>query len=277
MDLKTLVQTFCQRQALPRPETVQSAQDDATVQMWALLNEGQMDLADRYNWPELIRTAGASNLADTGSRVFVHGGGGPDQWQAGYLDEGQTAVDSLSFPTGSPPHKTGAIAPGFRSIVPETFWETTSRIPVMGPLSPTEWGRVTTFGVQPTRFSYKVTNNLLWIYPYSATARFTFQYYSRFTVYQVPPNQRAQEAQSTVFTQDTDCSLFPDRIILQDLRWRWRSTKGLPYAEDQRQVEQMILNYIARAPAPTIALDDGPSTSIVGPGLYVAAGNTIPP
>lgn len=287
--LLTLVTQFCRRQSIPIPASVAGATDDQIIQIWGLLNEGQADLADRYNWPELIRTAGVANLSDTGTPYFASGGGGPQGWIAAFLDEGQTAVDSANMvprPPFVPPGTTNdfvpggsstVVAPGFRSMIPETFWETTSRIPVYGPLTPAEWTYVTTFQVQPARFSYRVTNNLLWIYPYSATARFTFQYYTRFTVYPIPPTVRAQEARSTQFLADDDGSVLPDRIVYQDLRWRWRNVKGLPYAEDQRQVEQMILNHIARAPAPVLVLDQNPDAQLVGPGLYVAAGNTIPP
>lgn len=254
--LLSLTQEFCRRQALPIPASVINAQDDSTLQIWGLLNEGQADLADRYEWQE----------AQQQTTPFSSIGAGPSQYIAQYVDEESTA--------------TAGPFVGFKSLVPRTFWETTSRLEVYGPMTAQEWAYITSLLVQPTRYSWTMTNGALLIYPFNATAIFTFLYNSRYSVVswngsgsQTAASSPTQDA----FELDTDFSVLPDRIVLQDLRWRWKAAKGLPYAEDARISESFILAAISRQPAPDIRMDGPDSAAIVGPGLYVVAGNTIPP
>ena len=50
--------------------------------------------------------------------------------------------------------------------------------------------------------------------------------------------------------------------MLADLKWRWGAAKGLPYAEDQRVSESMLINSVGRSPAPEIVLRrDAPTTT----------------
>lgn len=244
MSLLNLVSEFCKRQSLPIPPSVTNAQDADTQQIWGLLNEGAMDLADRYEWQQLVLTSTAG---------FVSAGSGPNQWIAAVLDDSTTA--------GSP-----SIAVGWKAMLPRTFWETTTRLEVYGPLTEQEWMVTTTMQVQPTRYSFKIDGQNLWIYPYSSTATFTFMYFSRFSVL-------TGTTYTEAYTLDTSQSLLPDRIVLQDVKWRWKAAKGLPYAEDARICEQMIVSSVGRQILPWLSLDEPHPSNIVGPGLLVAAGS----
>jgi hypothetical protein len=172
--------------------------------------------------------------------------------------------------------------PGFKELVKDTLWETTSRIPVYGPLTEHEWVYVTTMSVQPTRYAFKLDSNFLYIYPYSATALFTCMYITRFSV--VTGNTTNPDGlvvyfpNAPQFNTDYDFSILPDALVLADLKWRWRQMKGLPYAEDQRACEQMLANMLSNQPSPTVSMDGlNEAGYVVGPGLYVVAGSTIPP
>jgi hypothetical protein len=62
-------------------------------------------------------------------------------------------------------------------------------------------------------------------------------------------------------------------LILADLKWRWAMAKGLPYAEDQRVSESMLVNAAGREPLQEIVLDEDYDGPLVRPGLLIPAGN----
>lgn len=62
------------------------------------------------------------------------------------------------------------------------------------------------------------------------------------------------------FTQDADTFLLPERLLTLSLIWRWRSQKGLDYAEDMRNFEIALSEEIAR--------DKGSRMLAVGPSRW---------
>jgi hypothetical protein len=127
--LLQLCQEFSKRLAIPVPQAVTQATDAQTLQMWGLLNEGQMDLGDRANTQILVQQA-RQNGTPPGVQTpnFPHAGYGYANLIAGVLQEVNTASGGSSNSVATP-------MPGFKSIVQDTFWETTFRLPVYGPLT----------------------------------------------------------------------------------------------------------------------------------------------
>jgi hypothetical protein len=71
------------------------------------------------------------------------------------------------------------------------------------------------------------------------------------------------------FTADTDTTVLPERIFQLGLRWRFRKSKNLDYAEDFRTYETEVQKLMAR--------DDAPGTiDITGRQLYSQYGNMGP-
>lgn len=232
-----LVTEFAKRQGLPQPSSVVAATDDTTQQIHGLLNEGITSLVDRFEW-EHIRV----------KITFQHAGGSD-----------YTALD------------LGASYPDFKYIIPRTLWDETGRLEVAGPLSESEWRETTIMLGAPARYSFRMYGRKLRIYPAPnplASITFGLEYATRYGVYD-PVNATSTE----FYTLDTSYPKLPSYLILADLRWRWRQAKGLPYAEDMRTCEEMIVNLQGRDGEGMLYLDARGGAPNVGPGLLVPAGS----
>lgn len=239
MTLLQLVQEFCRRRGLPIPGTVTGAQDDTVVQMWGLLNEGISDIADRYEWQQL-RTR----------YTFQHAN-----------STGYTALD-LS--------ENGPV-PGYRGILNGTLWDTLGRRQVFGPYNPLEWEAMINLQVSQAVYNFTIYGGALRIYPAPSVPnpnQFAMEYLSNYGVWNPTTGVPTQ-------FYDTDISYcrMPSTIALQDLKWRWNYQKGLAYAEDQRSLEEMLINLQGRDPAPDIIMDGKRWDNVAMPGLLVAAGS----
>lgn len=237
MTVLELTQEFCRRQGLPSPSSVVTSQDDAILQIFGLLNEGIMDLVDRYHWQQLLQRVS-----------FYHGGG------AAYA-----AVDFSSTYTD------------FKALIPDTLWDTTNKMPVNGPISAAKWTEMIHLGVAASLYNFRLYGNALRIYPEPDTLTdvlFAMEYLSSFGAYDATSAANARQ-----YADDASYSRLPSNIVLADLRWRWRQAKGLPYAEDQRTCEEAIMNAIGREPLPALSMSGPDPDQTVGPGLLVAAGS----
>lgn len=254
--LLTIVQEFCKRRSLPVPITVVSAQDDTTLQIWGLMNEGIADISDRFEWQHLRDRF-------TTTAVFL-----------------QSATDYRCINlTEIPVAGNCPTIPGYKAMLNRTFWDNSGRREIVGPFSPRDWEGMLAMGVSQTLFNYTIYGNTISVYPQPTplaggfypdfvTVNWSLEYISNLGVLAANSIFITQEAYLT----DGDVPRFPKYLVLQDLKWRYNYTKGLPYAEDMRIAEQMITNLMARDPAPDLVLDDC-SDWRGGPNLFVAAGN----
>lgn len=238
MTLLQLVQEFCRRRGLPLPSSVTGAQDDTTTQMWGLLNEGIADISDRFEWQQL-RTR----------YTFAHAG-----------SSGYTALD-LS--------EAGPV-PGYKGILNNTLWDTLGRRQVFGPFDPPSWEAMINLGVSQAVYNFTIYGSALRIYPVPdpiTADQFAMEYLTGYGAFNPDSNLPTQ-----FYETDTSYCRMPASIQLQDLKWRWNYNKGLAYAEDQRQLEEMLINLQGRDPAPDIVMDGNCNMNAV-PTLLVAAGS----
>lgn len=245
MALLDLVQEFCKRRGLPVPMTAIGNTDDTVVQLVALLNEGIAEITDRYEWPVLqIRY------------TFHH--------------RNTPAGDTVALDV----RELNQNLPDFRYMLNYTLWDDTSKRQVVGPLSPREWEQLILLNISQALYHYSWFGRDLRIYPIPtsvATTPFSLVYLTRYAV-QDPVNAGGPETYKAQFSLDTDLSRFPSNIMLADLKWRWGQAKGLPYAEDFRTCEGMLVNYMGRQPAPD--LDMGANGDYDWrPGIFVPAGS----
>jgi hypothetical protein len=229
---------FCKRKGLPVPTTVAGATDDTTVQIWGLLNEGIQDVCDRYNFQQLQNRY-----------TFVHAGG------PSYLAFDFSVAGNL---------------PGWKFMIQDTMWCLTDRIDLGDPLSMREWQRIVTMQSGGAKYCWTMYNNQLYIFPTPtnlAGTQFSFMWQSKFGVSDAGANFE-------VYITDASTPRLPSYLILADLKWRWGAAKGLPYAEDQRISESMLINAVGRSPAPEIVLDQETYEEIgPRPGIMVPAGS----
>ncbi len=237
MSVLQIAQEFSRRQSLPNPTTVVSAQDDTTRQVLGLLNEGIADITRRFNLPQC-----------TQRYTFNHVNG------AGYL-----ALDL-----------SGSL-PDFKQMVPRTLWDTTTRIEVNGPFNAKDWETLINMLIAQAKYSFRIWQNGIYIFGVpnpTSSVLFGMEYYSRYGVY----NPVAAANQET-YQDDTSYPRIPSYIILQDIKWRWKANKGLPYAQDFDICEKMLASQSAQTTMADLSLDNQDYPAMVGPGLLVAAGS----
>jgi hypothetical protein len=237
--LLRLVQEFSRRRGLPIPISVTGNTNDGVQQIWGLLNEGIAAIADRYEW-EYLRYR----------YTFAHAG--------------STDYGALDLSEDGP-------IPGYKSMLNRTLWDTLGRREVYGPFDPKSWETLLNLEVSQAVYNFTISGLYLRIYPVPdpiVDDQFALEYFSNFAVY------NPDSAQHTLwFETDTSVTGFPASVVLQDLKWRWNYTKGLPYAEDFRTSEEMIINLQARDPAPDIDMSNEGWDQVAAPGLLVAAGS----
>jgi len=232
MTLLEIVQEFCRRQGLPVPSAVVSLGDDQLTQIVGLANEICEDL-DRFSWTQLVREA---------------------SWTAtGAEDQGAMSV----------------LAPFCcSSILNETIYNRTTRLPIYGPVSARQWqADKALFAASPTH-EYRIFGGHLYITPAPPdTDHLAFEYRSSAVVYNANDN-----AYKPYFTKDDDEFLLPPPLLLRGLRWRWKAEKGFPYAEDFRLYETAVADANGRDGGHKTLTMDGCDRP-VGPGIVVQPGN----
>jgi hypothetical protein len=237
MNLLLTVQEFCRRQALSVPLSVFGSFDPQVAQLYSLLQEGADEVAQRGRWQRLVYEATWSSLAT----------------------EDQGALSTLA-------------TNGFDYLLPETLWDRTQQINLLGPLDPQQWQAVKATVMQGPVYNFRIRGGHLLVNPAPPAGHtWAFEYKSQNWILAVDG-----VTYKRIFTADTDDILLPDKITLADLRWRWKKEKGLAYAEDFKSCEDMIQNMLGRDGAkPTLCLDR--TYESVRPGVFMPAGSWLQP
>ena len=236
LSLLQIIQEESRRQNLPVPSAITSSTDEQVLQMWGLMNEGITALAARGDWGYMVAT-----------KQFTHRNDA--DYAALYLDTD---------------------LPDYKWMVPGTLWNLTTRLPV--PLTTNEeaWWSSVNLAVQPAAFYARVYAQKLHIYPADVTQQFKFEYMSEYPVWSSDKLTRKFS-----FQADSDIPALPTRLIQADLRWRWRAAKGFSYAEQFRELNDMVVDDLAKncVPGELNLAGGGGNRRMVGPGLLIAAGS----
>lgn len=233
MNLLQLIQKVAGRTGVPIPTYIVGNPDPQVVQLLGLLEEQLDYIVQRGGWQVL-----------TQETTFVTSSG-----------EDQGAISTLA------PN-------GFRSILNDTITNRTLQSPVFGPLPAPIWQRLKMVNNSGPFNSYRIVRGKLLFSP-GATAGQTcaFEYLSEWAVLAVDGITYRRYP-----TVDTDGFLLPDNLLLLALRWKWKSEKGLDYAEDFRSFEECLNNALARdGTKPILSMDN--SSSQYSPGIFVSPGN----
>jgi hypothetical protein len=235
--LLATIQEVCRRQGIDVPATIFGSTDRQVVQLYTLLQEGLDDLSGRGVWEELTFEASwtTTNTEDQGALA--------------------TRADK-----------------GLRWLLPQTFWDRTEKLPLLGPLDAQDWQALKAIVITGPRYSFRIRQGRIivtpappaghtWVFEYVATSYLT-------------------DAGGTIykkrFTADTDLILLPDDIVQMDLRWRWKKEKGLSYAEDFKSAERLINDAVGRSGSKPILWMDMRNQS-PQPGVFIPAGNWMQP
>jgi len=236
MNLLTLVQKVCQRAGIPKPATVMGSADNQVLQLVALLEEDVNDLAKRHPWQGLEHEATHTTIAA----------------------EDQGDIETLD--------------PGFRYLRNNTIWDTTDRLPVLGPLNGQQWQALKAILSNGPRYQFRFRGNHLLVNPIPSSGHiWKFEYQSKNAILDVD-GVTVKE----FFTADTDAFLLPDDLHLLGLRWRFMREKGLDYGELFNMYEFQIKDAMGRDGGAARLSMDGDKQEM-RPGIFVPNGNwTVP-
>lgn len=206
MNLLQIVQEFCTRTGLPRPVAIATSQDDQNLQYMGLLNEVLDDLSERKAWSALQMEATFTSLAT----------------------EDQGALSTL--------------APfGFVRLQDDLLFNRTSNEVILGPVSPETWQAQKAGMATVSALSYRIKGGHLFLTPAPAAGQtIAFEYKGD---YAVVDNTTTPISGKAYFTRDSDTCLYPDKLLIQGLRWVWKREKGLRYAEEFRKFEAAVANF----------------------------------
>jgi len=158
------------------------------------------------------------------------------------------------------------IAPNLSFIINDTIWNRSLRRPVFGPRTPQEWQQQEAFAINGPWSNFRIQQGRLRMFPVPVAGQNCFFEYAS-------KNWATNgTTTSNVWTADTDTSLLDEQIMTLGLIWRFRSSKGLPYAEDQDKYERRVMNAINRdGSKDAINLDNAKYD--IFPGVVVPSGS----
>ena len=234
MSLLTLIQQSCRAPGvnLPVPNAVATSTNDTVLQLLEIANEEGVELAKRGQWQALLRTA---NFTTVATPV-------------------QTQLDT--------------VAPNFDYMVNNSFWDTTMRRPLFGPMSIQEYQQqVAMFAIGPWYQYIIFDGDIVFVPTPSAGDACAFAYITKAWC---TDSTGATPKES--FTADDDVSLLDEQIMKLGIIWRWKQGKGLDYAEDYAKYERMVAEALGRDASKPV-LNMGGTFYDVFPGVWVPSGS----
>lgn len=230
LTLLGIVKEFCGRRALPVPSIVMASQDDQYLQIVGLLHQVLEDLSSRKVWTRFSKEATFLSLAGE--------------------DQGDINV----------------IAPGFKWMKNNTFWNRTKRLPVFGPRSAVEWAQLKGSPMTGPFMQYRLREDRMLIDgPHSAGDTLSFEYSSEYLI------QGSDSVYKQYFSKDDDTALVKDAIVLAGLTWMWKEAKGFKYAEDFRRYESLLADQSGHdGSKATLSMDGGAGQ--FSPGIMIPNG-----
>jgi hypothetical protein len=137
---------------------------------------------------------------------------------------------------------TVVTASDYAYMLQDTFYNTTTTMPIDGPMMDTDEEEQTALGFSGPYQQWALRGGDLYIYPQPTTADATaFQYVSKFWA-----QATGGGAKKAAFTVDTDVALLDEDLLTLGLIWRWRRANSLDYAEEFRMYESRVHDAIAR-------------------------------
>lgn len=214
------------------PSVVMTTTDKHVIQMAALLNAVLDDLIYiKGRWNGVIREA---------------------SWTS-------TGVENQGVMT--------TLAPGFRHIVPESFYDRTASIPISGPISSEDWQRIKATAFTAVYSNYRIMEGMLKVYPViENTHTLAFEYKSDYAV------ESATAIASKYFNNDTDTCVLDDTLLIAGLTYFWKKEKGLAH-EFERVAYENITKTALGQDGKKQRVDMGESDNAIKPGIFIPDGN----
>lgn len=206
MSLLTIVQTASAEIGLPVPSSVINNSNDTVKQMLYLVNSIGRELAQHYDWQELVNEGSFTTVAT----------------------ETQSTI--------------AAATTGFHRFVNNTMFDRTRNWQIIGPLSAQDWQFMKSTSTQSVRNYWRVRGDSILFYPTPSAGNSVYFEY----VTENWADVAATGSPKSSFTIDTDISLIDEELLKRALVYRWLEMKGLDYAEPFRRYQLQLSNSIQR-------------------------------
>jgi len=236
MNMLQIIQEVRGRLGQPIPGSIAGSTDPGVIQLQGLLNEFVEDLETRQYWQaNQIETTWLTTAA-----------------------ENQGATSTL-FPYG------------FCGIVPDTFYNRSTKLAVGGGLNSAAWALQKALVMSGPLPNFRIRNNNLLLDPAPAAGQtYALEYYSSFFV-------KNDTDPGIVYRQywlkDSDYCTVSDSLAIAFVKWAWKSAKGLDYAEDFRKYERLLSTKAIREKTSLPLSMSGSCENSVGPGILVSPGS----
>ena len=233
LNLLEIVQNARGRLGQPIPTSVAGNSDPGIIQSLGLLNEFLEDLLIRKYWQGTTREATFLSVA--------------------VANQGEL---STLFPFG------------YEGIIPDTFYNRTRQLEVIGGLPAESWQARQAFNISGPIPSFRIRNNQLLFSPVPVAGEtYACEYYSSYFVY-----GSSDLTYRKYLLRDTDICIVDDALPIAYLKWAWGKAKGLDYAEDFRKYENMVESRGLRDSRPPV-LSMSDANECFSPGVFVSPGS----
>jgi hypothetical protein len=238
LSLLQIVQQFAARTGLAVPSQVIDSTDPGVRQMAALLNEGIEEMVPGYEWTDMLQ-------------------------QCTFNTQGQSNQGPISTLTGFPTDY----------ILNDILWDTTTRLPIFGPVGAQRWEQYKALPITGTLLQYRLEQGNLLLYPLTPPVGDVI-IFEAMMLYPIVDNVTTPGTPifKQYFQLDTDQCVFKDRITINSLRWRYKREKGLAYAEDQKRYSDLLELEKMRNGTGRILNMNGDEENF-GPGILVPSGS----
>lgn len=231
MTLLEIVQRFCERTGLGSPSFVIGSTDSQIIQIKGLVDEVLEDMCSRWTWQDLTEEA-----------HFTTNG-----------VEDQGLVTSIA-------------TVGYSRILNNTIYNRTLRLPIYGPMTASQWQALKALPTTGPFYKYRIRGGKLLFNPTSANGhQCYFEYASTACVLAADASTRKSSP-----TVDSDTIMFDGPLVVAGLRWKWKSEKGLDYAEELARYEALVNTANGRDATK-------PELSMSGEGAEWRPGILVPP
>jgi hypothetical protein len=193
VSLLSVIAEVTGRLALPQPTAVVGSTDQQVIQLLALTNKAGHDLAQAHNWQALM------------------------------AEETFTTVNQTT--------QTGAIPADFDRFVPNSFYNRTTRRPVIGPVTPQQWQAL---AAQPSLntvyLMFRERQGAFLMGPPSvpppAGQTIAYEYVSKNWAKSSGGTPQAS------YLADTDLTYLDESLLADAVVWMFLRAKGFSYAEE---------------------------------------------
>lgn len=158
-----------------------------------------------------------------------------------FLVQEVTAEATLSALADDDQGDIRTLCPGYVSMVPNSMWNRTTRRRYFGPVTNERWQEIQAIGIGSLDPLWRIRGDRLLVSPNpTASDTIAFEYFTNLWVEDSGGTAKAD------FTADTDLSRINENIIVMGLVWRWLKARGLDYAEEKRDYEIALKNFVLR-------------------------------